>query len=358
MLGTYVWNENDFCEGSKRMSKIKRSTHSIPSGSDSAKVETFLKWLAVISTVGLFIVNLVGFLDTQTNSAMGCGPDWPLCNGAVIPSLSNTHVIIEFAHRMIVATFATIAGVFSIWAIIRYRHWREAKIFGGISIAFMIIQSFLGAAAVIWVNPPAVLALHLGFGIMGMIGVLLLAVFIFQHDRERRGLPNGLSARKDHILPRPISRRIWIVWIYTYGAMYFGSYVAFRHAGPSCQGWPLCNGSFFPGFQGLVGLDYTHRLIAVGLAILVGDLWLALRRHSKNRNDVRQGTVWLGVFTATQIATGAELILHHIGTGYYLLHVSNLMILFSILSYLAMQTLPSRNRDTSPTKKGSAPIPR
>ena len=40
--------------------------------------------VADVATVALFLVVLVGFLDTLTHSALGCGPMWPLCNGGVL----------------------------------------------------------------------------------------------------------------------------------------------------------------------------------------------------------------------------------------------------------------------------------
>ncbi|MCY0878498.1 MAG: COX15/CtaA family protein [Firmicutes bacterium] len=296
-----------------------------------------MKVVAVLASLGMLIINLVGFLDTQTNSALGCGTDWPLCNGAVIPSFTNEHVVIEFAHRMLVGGFALIAGIFLIWSLVRYRALIEVKVLAWLGIGFIIVQSGLGALAVLFVNPPAVLALHLGFGMLAMVGVMLLTVVIFQLDARAHGRDNGLEWRQQD---QPTTR-VWVIgiWIYTYIAIYWGSYVAFRGGGEACPTWPGCNGRLIPGFSGLVGLDFIHRLLAVGLAILAVGLLVHLRTQ-KVRPDLRRGAFWFLLAVLAQIATGANLALSHVATGPYMLHITTLMGLFTVLSYLGLEVMP------------------
>ncbi|PSR23947.1 MAG: heme A synthase [Sulfobacillus acidophilus] len=307
------------------------------------------KVFAVVAAVGMLIINLVGFLDAQTDSALGCGSDWPLCNGKLIPSFTNEHVIIEFAHRALVGGFAIIAGIFLIWALIAYRQFLEVKVLAWLGIAFILIQSGLGALAVLFVNPVSVLALHLGFGMLAMIGVVLLAIFMFQMGANAKGDSSGLSMRNE-----PIGSQtrygILAVWLYTYIAIYFGSYVAFRGAGVACPTWPLCNGKVFPGFSGLIGLDFIHRLVAVGLAILAVWLVIHLRKVSRSRPDLVRGGVWFLITVLLQIATGANVALSHLATGPYMLHIASLMLLFTVLSYLGLQVMPGGQASRQPIR--------
>ncbi len=297
----------------------------------------WLKVLAVVAAVGMLIINLVGFLDTETGSALGCGRDWPLCNGDVIPKLNNTHVLIEFLHRALVGGFALVAAVFLIWALVQYRQFIEVKILAWLGIGFIIVQSGLGALAVVFVNPPTVLALHLGFGMLAMIGVVLLAVFIFQLSAAMRGKSSGLTWRREAL---PQTRR-WVlfIWVYTYIAIYWGSYVAFRSGGEACTTWPDCNGHWLD-FAGKTGLDTIHRLFALGLAVLAVALVIHLRRAGAHRPDMARGSAWFLVTVLIQIATGANLALNRLATGPYLLHIATLMLLFGMLSYLGMQVMP------------------
>lgn len=301
----------------------------------------FLKWFGVVSSFGMFMVNFIGFLDTQTGSAEGCGPDWPLCNGQVLPTFNNAHVIIEFLHRALVGGFAVIAFVFTIWAYVRYKEWIEVKVFAAVSVGFVVIQSILGAIAVVFVNPPEVLALHLGFGLMAMGAVFLLTVFLWQYDAMLHGKQSGLALRKK-MPSRSLISLIWIVWIYTYGAIYWGSYVAFRDAATGCKGWPLCNGEIFPGFSGNAGLAFVHRLAALGLAALVLVLLFRLAKTRSERPDLYRAAQWLLVFVVIQIATGAWVILTNISLNADLAHVANIMVVFSVLSYLLLETFPFR----------------
>lgn len=285
----------------------------------------------------MFLINFVGFLDTQSNSAEGCGPDWPLCNGKVLPALDNTHVIIEFLHRFLVGLFAIIAVVFAIWAWNRFGRWLEVKIFASITIGFIVIQSVLGALAVVFVNPPEVLALHMGFGLLGLVGTALLTVFLFQYKSYLTSRPNGLENRNEPLSSGLRNLMRW-TWVYAFVAVYIGSYVGFRDAGTACSGWPLCNGQWFPGFTGNIGLVFAHRLIAVGLAVLVTVLLVRLMRLKHARHDLYVGTAYLLILVLLQIASGAYVILSNLNINADLLHVSILMVLFTLLSYLVLQS--------------------
>ncbi|MCY0864979.1 MAG: COX15/CtaA family protein [Sulfobacillus sp.] len=309
-----------------------------------------LRGLAALGTLGMFLVNMVGFLDTQTNSAMGCGPDWPLCNGAVIPRFGNVHVLIEFLHRAIVGGFSLLTVIVVVWAWRRYRSSRPVKLFGALAVGFIVIQSLLGAAAVLWVNPTWVLALHLGFGMLSMIGMELLTVMLWWDPIEGKHIPVGQSASQ-------LAGWFSFIWVYTFIAIYWGSYVAFRGAGAACPGWPLCglNGWSLPT-TGFEWLDAIHRLFAVGLAILT--VWVLVRLwRIRDRDRATMWGAWLmAVFVATQILTGANLVWSHIRTNPYLLHVGNLMVLFGIESYLTLVTWPDPKVQTD-SQGDERPVP-
>lgn len=321
---------------------------------EASKPARYVKWFGVFSSIGMFIINFIGFLDTQTGSAEGCGPDWPLCNGQVLPSLNNMHVIIEFMHRFLVGFFAIVAVVFVVWALVKFRRYREVQVFSWLAVGFIIVQSLLGALAVVFVNPPEVLALHLGFGLLAMGGVALLTVFLFQYDHHANQEKAGLFYRSKP-LPKSLSNLIRWTWVYMFGAIYLGSDVDFHNAGPACAGWPLCNGEVFPGFSGNVGLAFSHRLAAVAFAALSIWLLIALRRVKNQRPDLFMGSQALFIMIILQIISGAWVVFSHISLNSALLHVSLLMVLFTVLSYLTLQTFPfhdvslqtSSQKDTS-----------
>ena len=46
-----------------------------------------LKWVSILTTVGMFLVLIMGALVTKTGSAEGCGNTWPLCHGKFAPPI-------------------------------------------------------------------------------------------------------------------------------------------------------------------------------------------------------------------------------------------------------------------------------
>src|SRR5947199_10172217 len=60
------------------------------------------------SVVSTYILIVIGGYVTTSNSGLGCGESWPLCKGAIFPSLNNPEVVIELTHRL----FNSVVGVF------------------------------------------------------------------------------------------------------------------------------------------------------------------------------------------------------------------------------------------------------
>ncbi|CAB1129134.1 Heme A synthase, cytochrome oxidase biogenesis protein Cox15-CtaA [Candidatus Hydrogenisulfobacillus filiaventi] len=303
-----------------------------------------------VSVVAIFLVNFVGFLDTITGSAFGCGNDWPLCNGAVIPSLGNIHVLIEFLHRAVVSVGAGLATLYAVWALVRYRVWLEVRWFAGLALAAILAQATLGALAVLFVNPPWVLALHFGISVLALTGILLLTVFLQQQAAR--------SAFRQRPPSPGVRRGIRALLLYTFGAIYLGAYVASRGAAVACLTWPLCNGRLWPAaWTQRLALVEAHRLVAVSLAVWIA--WLVVRtaRERAQRPDLYRAA-WLAlVLVLTQAASGAYLVLSHLSVSAFMLHVSNMQGLFGTLAYLAYETWPaaavSRAAEPGPVAAGA-----
>lgn len=65
--------------------------------------------LATVSMVGLWLIIPSGGLVRLTKSGLGC-PDWPLCNGGVVPEASY-HAVIEYTNRLASALVILISVV-------------------------------------------------------------------------------------------------------------------------------------------------------------------------------------------------------------------------------------------------------
>jgi heme A synthase len=100
-----------------------------------------LAWNVIVIIWGAFV--------RATGSGAGCGSNWPLCQGEVIPRAAQIETLIEFSHR--VSSGLALLGVLAlvIWGFRAYPKGslvRRGVTWTGI---FMIIESLVGAALVL-----------------------------------------------------------------------------------------------------------------------------------------------------------------------------------------------------------------
>ncbi len=288
------------------------------------------KGMAVFTSVIMFLLMIAGTLVTDTDSGMGCGSDWPLCNGKFIPEYTVA-TMIEYTHRLITGFAGIIVIIFSIWAWRRYRGIREVKGLAILGISFIIVESIIGAAAVLWPQSAEVLAMHFGFSLLAFTGVVLLSVFVVQKDRS-------------HLLVKsPVSKRFkWFAWItvaYAYLDIYSGAYLRHVKASLACTDFPGCYpGNFLP-LAGLPGIHYLHRMAAVVLFCLVLGLLIYSYRHLRgNRPDLYYASLIAFILTLLQGVSGVLVVLTRLNIFATLSHSALITLLFAVLFYIALQT--------------------
>ena len=296
----------------------------------------YLRAYAAVCAAGMFLVVVMGALVTDTGSAHGCGRSWPLCHGRLLPGWA-LQTLIEYSHRAIAGILGIMIMLLGIWAWRRYGRFAEVKVLSLVGISFVVVQSLLGAAAVLWPQSPAILALHFGFSLTAFAGVLLLAILLAQIAEG--GAPSGLRALP---VPAGLARSGWWLLAYTYLLVYLGAYVAHANAGLACLGWPLCNGQVIPPLHGAVAVVFAHRVAA-----LVALVWLgAWRRRAiaraPERTDLRGAADLALSATVLQIFSGALLPWTHLSVGAILLHGTLVCAMFGALTYMCLQLLPAR----------------
>jgi heme A synthase len=141
----------------------------------------------IVSFIGILAVNAIGFLDHDTESGLGCGANWPLCHGSVIPAFSNEAVVIEYVHRLLTLGFVVAFAVFLIGAL-RSRSSRRQPRLGWSLAALLAIETFICTAGVLWPVPNSIMALLAPVGLAAQ-GTLL--IMLAPQARGRRLLmPN------------------------------------------------------------------------------------------------------------------------------------------------------------------------
>jgi heme a synthase len=306
-------------------------------------------WLAVVTLLGLFFVNVMGFLDTFTGSALGCGREWPLCNGQLVPHAWAIQTLIEFSHRGVVGVVTILLLVLAVLAWRRYGRYTEVKVAILVSVFFVVVEAILGALGVLFPDPPAILASHFGIALLAWAGALWLVVLIGQIEARlfelgERRLPTGSLPA----LRSPVSRSwmrgfSWFTLFYTVGALYFGAYVASTGAGGVFQGWPLPTESAAQA-HGMLWLDWGHRSIAFGLVVLLTASFIQSIRTRRLRPDLFGAATIALILVVCQAFTGAWLVVSHLDIQAFMAHVSNVTLLFGTVSLVGLQTLPERDR--------------
>lgn len=308
----------------------------------SNKKTTNLFPLALVTLIGLFLVNTLGFIDTQTASALGCGREWPLCKGEVIPSEWDIHTVIEYIHRL--SVLADLILLFILFAI-TWKHYRARKDFQmimGMSLFAFAGEGTLGAMSVFTHNPPSVLAFHMGMALIAFTSLYLWTATLRQIE-SRKGQRLELQ---DSFRVKQLRKWTWGTFLYSFLVVYFGAYVTFSGAGAHFQGWPFPTESFHQA-QSAFMIDILHRVMALILFLLILKLTRIAYRLRSERNDLWTGSLQILFLVVLQILSGALLIITKLHLAAFLLHVSIVTFLVSSLSLLGLKS------SFFPRKKGS-----
>ena len=137
-----------------------------------------------------------------------------------------------------------------------------------------------------------------------------------------------------------------ITIVLTYGLIVLGGAVRATDSGTACPDWPLCHGQVLPQWDGHVLVEYSHRVVAsiVGVLIFATAIW-AWRR---NRTDpIVPGAALLSiVLLVVQVLVGAATVDTETNASVVALHLSIALSLLAILIVLALGAIRT-NSDTS-----------
>jgi cytochrome c oxidase assembly protein subunit 15 len=287
--------------------------------------------IAVAATAGMFVVLIMGATVTSTGSGEGCGRSWPLCHGQLIPEFAVATAI-EYSHRAVTAVEGLLIAALAASAWAAWRHRREIRVLVPVVIAFLLLQSGLGAWAVLYPQTPAALALHFGISLVALASVFLVLAVVFEAD--------GADALRDRPAPPAFRWAVWGATAYTLVIVYLGAYL--RHASIilACQDWPLCNGQLIPALDGPTGFVFAHRLAAVIGTLLLAGLVAWSARWRDTRPDLFWGSVAALALILAQSLSGAAVVWTRVGLFSALAHAGIMALLFAALSYLCLHVLP------------------
>lgn len=299
-------------------------------GGLSLQHSKYLKWLAVAATVGMLLILLGGALVTKTDSGLGCGRNWPDCNGSLIPKEITTEVLIEFSHRAVTGSVSILIVLLVAWTWRALGHIREVKFLGILAIFFLVAQALIGAAQVLWGQGDFILALHFGISLISFAAVLLLALIVFEVDRK-------FDADKVYIGDKLKWHTIGVT-LYSYFVVYTGALVRHTDSSLVCPDWPFCrNGdptalprNMYEWVQ--MGHRFAVLLIIIWIAYIT---WHAVK-HYKNQAALYWGWIIAFGLVMVQALAGMFVVMTRLNLFVSLLHSLFISLLFGLFCYMIL----------------------
>lgn len=252
-----------------------------------------LSYLALAALLVAIIQVTLGGVVRVTGSGLGC-PDWPLCDGRVIPVFERAPLI-EFSHRVVASVVGVLSLSVAVLAWRRYRTEPWVLMPSLVGLSLVIVAALLGAV-VVWTELVWwVRLIHLGLaqGVVACMAIVTLVAWRAGVADEGPG-PDA----------SPLGALALISVAGVFLIILSGSYMVGYGAGSSCGTWPLCRGSFLPdGAAYLIHMAHRYITAAVGLVMLAA---AAVALRPSVRIPGLAPAAWLVVATlAGQVLLGA-----------------------------------------------------
>lgn len=267
--------------------------------SDSNRLRTWkqLAWMAAAAT--FFLIAFGGYVRIS-ESGMGCGDDWPMCNGQLLPDMSFA-TFIEFGHRIIAASVAVLVIALAItawrWSSAGDPLWTRLRRAGGLAVILVVVQIMLGAVTVWLELPPASVIVHLGTAMLLMALLISAALAAGAHTAGRSmKVSDGASGAA------------WWTAVFGFVVVLAGGLVANLDAGHACQGFPACNGSWMPADNPLMHIHWGHRLLAYTLFVWALFLPVFVKKRRPGDPGARRVATTAAVLVVLQLLIAAGMV--------------------------------------------------
>jgi cytochrome c oxidase assembly protein subunit 15 len=298
--------------------------------------------VALTACLLCFGVVVLGAFVRQSNAGLGC-PDWPGCYGHLTPAAAaadHTTAIApldgrplqlgkawrEMVHRYAAGTL----GLLVLCLTVMGYTWRRQRVlsagYATALLAIIIVQAVLGMLTVTWQLKPAIVTLHLLFGLttLSLLWWLVLTLW-----RQRPGVWAQPSMRPASDLTRMLALLGLVVLAVQ---IFLGGWTSSNYAAIACPDLPTCQGRWWPPadfrsafvlWHSLGNVDYeggllanparvaihlTHRLgaLAATIALVVAAL-AALRARLQGAARLAAGLVLAAL--ALQLVIGVTMVL-------------------------------------------------
>ena len=285
-------------------------------------------WRLKLARIAFFTILLTyalivfGGYVASSESGMGCGPEWPLCNGSVIPILQGD-TLIEFAHRVIGAILGVMAIILFV-KILRAQLDRRIRSVAWGMIFLLTVQILLGAVVVVLDLPALIVSAHLIIAMIFLASLIWLWRSFNKMDSKYKIQTTTLNARKR----KTILTHLNVIIVLLILTLAFGAFIKHESYGLAC-GWLGCGDSILPST--IPGIFQTlHRVLAVVSTIYL--FLLVFWAFSKNWGAALQNRLLMAVFAVIiQLIIGVLTIVSYLDIPWAVLHLAIGTALFGIV---------------------------
>ena len=288
---------------------------------------------AIVAALGQ--VTLGGVVRV-TDSGMGCGDDWPRCNGELIPPLDDPATLIEYLHRLSATVLGAFVALAALAALLRRRVAPFAFQTALAAVGLVLAAALLGAFTVWTELAWWFVLLHLTIAEL-LIAALAASAIAGWRAREtdirRRFADADETARR--LLVGAVAGVLLIILS--------GSFMVGYGAGTSCATWPLCRGDALPdGAAYLIHMAHRYVAALVGLVVLAA-CWRAWA-VSEDGSPVRAAAFAVVTAFAVQIGVGAVVVWSGFDNEIKAIHLSlATAVWIALIAILALYfTTPTR----------------
>lgn len=258
---------------------------------------------AVVTALATFCLLIAGGLVSTTESGLAC-PDWPLCEGKLIPKMVDGKQF-EHTHRLVASAVATMT--FALCAMIFRRRRADPVLtrLGAAAVVLVVVQALLGALTVKLALPAWVSSLHLATAIAFFCMTVTLAFL------TRQRMPGFSPEPMDAETRARLRRWILPVIAITYLQVCVGAVMRHTRGGLACGfDFPLCLGKLWPADAHLgVQVHMIHRAGACLTAAAVIALAAAILQRGAGKPALRALVLLAAVAVLAQLALGIATIL-------------------------------------------------
>jgi heme o synthase len=230
-----------------------------------------LSLTTLLVTLALIVVGSMARLHP---AGTGCGNEWPLCNGQIIPPLEWA-ALVEVAHRILAISVLILAGATTIAACVTPEAPARVRALAVSGLAVLLLQIVVGGLTAVLAAPALIAVLHLTAAMLFIGLALATAIAAGAYLRS----PSDAAAIGSWPVP-DVDRRLALIASVGAGIalflVVFGASTSAGGAAP-CATWPGCEQPEF-GSAPRVTAHLGYQATALLGALAAGATLLAVNR--------------------------------------------------------------------------------